>query len=59
MSPVGMLKLYGLTALVFFAIDLVWLGVVAAGLVMLTDGAVVSNVMLSLTPEETLPAASL
>ncbi|MHB1193462.1 MAG: DUF2177 family protein [Longimicrobiales bacterium] len=31
MSPVGMLKLYGLTALVFFAIDLVWLGVVAAG----------------------------
>jgi len=26
-----MLKLYGLTALVFFAIDLVWLGVVAAG----------------------------
>ena len=31
MSPLGMLKLYGLTALVFFAIDLVWLGVVAAG----------------------------
>jgi uncharacterized membrane protein len=26
-----MLKLYGLTALVFFAIDLVWIGVVAAG----------------------------
>jgi uncharacterized membrane protein len=26
-----MLKLYGATALVFFAIDLVWLGVVAAG----------------------------
>lgn len=31
MSPFGFLKLYGLTALVFFAIDLVWLGVVAAG----------------------------
>ena len=31
MSPLGMLKLYGLTALVFFAIDLVWIGVVAAG----------------------------
>jgi uncharacterized membrane protein len=26
-----LLKLYGLTALVFFAVDLVWLGVVAAG----------------------------
>lgn len=26
-----MAKLYGLTALVFFAVDLVWLGVVAAG----------------------------
>ncbi len=31
MSPLGFLKLYGLTALVFFAIDLVWLGLVAAG----------------------------
>jgi uncharacterized membrane protein len=31
MSTLGFLKLYGLTALVFFAIDLVWLGVVAAG----------------------------
>ncbi len=31
MSPLAFLKLYGLTALVFFAIDLVWLGVVAAG----------------------------
>jgi len=31
LSPLGMLKLYGLTALVFFAIDLVWIGVVAAG----------------------------
>lgn len=31
MSAATLLKLYGLTALVFFAIDLVWLGVVAAG----------------------------
>ena len=31
MTFVSMLKLYGATALVFFAIDLVWLGVVAAG----------------------------
>ena len=31
MTPVQALKLYGLTALVFFAIDLVWLGVVAQG----------------------------
>jgi uncharacterized membrane protein len=31
MSPLSFLKLYGLTALVFFAMDLVWLGVVAAG----------------------------
>ena len=31
MTPLGFLKLYGLTALVFFAIDLVWLGVVASG----------------------------
>lgn len=31
MTPLGFLKLYGLTALVFFAIDLVWLGVVAPG----------------------------
>jgi uncharacterized membrane protein len=30
-SPLNLLKLYGLTALVFFAIDLVWIGVVAAG----------------------------
>jgi uncharacterized membrane protein len=30
-TPLGFLKLYGLTALVFFAIDLVWLGVVASG----------------------------
>jgi len=27
----SLLKLYGLTAVVFFAVDLVWLGVVAAG----------------------------
>jgi len=31
MSAPTLLKLYGLTALVFFAIDLVWIGVVAAG----------------------------
>lgn len=31
MAAQQMLKLYGLTALVFFAIDLVWLGVVASG----------------------------
>lgn len=31
MPPLQFLKLYGLTAAVFFAIDLVWLGVVAAG----------------------------
>jgi len=31
MGLVPMLQLYGLTALVFFAIDLVWLGVVATG----------------------------
>ena len=31
MAALQMLKLYGLTALVFFAIDLVWLGVVASG----------------------------
>lgn len=31
MSAFGLAKLYGLTALVFFAIDLVWLGVVAPG----------------------------
>ena len=31
MDTIQILKLYGLTALVFFAIDLVWLGVVAAG----------------------------
>jgi uncharacterized membrane protein len=31
MTTISMLKLYGLTALVFFAIDLVWIGVVAAG----------------------------
>ena len=31
MSVFNLVKLYGLTALVFFAIDLVWLGVVAAG----------------------------
>ena len=31
MDAIQILKLYGLTALVFFAIDLVWLGVVAAG----------------------------
>ena len=31
MATLQFLKLYGLTALVFFAIDLVWLGVVAAG----------------------------
>jgi len=31
MAPVSLLKLYGLTAAVFFAIDLVWLGVVAQG----------------------------
>jgi uncharacterized membrane protein len=30
-SFLGLLKLYGLTALVFFVIDLVWLGVVASG----------------------------
>jgi len=28
---VGYLKLYGLTAIVFFAIDLLWLGIVAQG----------------------------
>jgi len=31
MPVAQILKLYGLTALVFFAIDLVWLGVVASG----------------------------
>lgn len=31
MAPVSLLKLYGLTAAVFFAIDLAWLGVVAQG----------------------------
>lgn len=31
MSPASLLGLYGLTAVVFFAIDLVWLGVVATG----------------------------
>ncbi len=31
MNTVQLLKLYGATALVFFAIDLVWLGVVAQG----------------------------
>lgn len=31
MSGVSFLKLYGATAVVFFAIDLVWLGVVAQG----------------------------
>ena len=31
MALVPMLKLYGLTSIVFFAIDLVWIGVVAAG----------------------------
>jgi uncharacterized membrane protein len=31
MDTIQILKLYGLTALVFFAIDLVWLGVVATG----------------------------
>lgn len=31
MAPGQLLKLYGLTALVFFAIDLVWLGLVASG----------------------------
>ena len=31
MIAIPMLKLYGATALVFFAIDLVWLGVVAQG----------------------------
>ena len=31
MGVMAALKLYGLTAAVFFAIDLVWLGVVAAG----------------------------
>ena len=31
MSAPTLLKLYGLTALVFFAIDLAWIGVVAAG----------------------------
>lgn len=31
MSALGLAKLYGLTALAFFAIDLVWLGVVAPG----------------------------
>jgi len=31
MSPLTFLMLYGLTALVFFIVDLVWLGVVAAG----------------------------
>jgi uncharacterized membrane protein len=31
LATLQVLKLYGLTALVFFAIDLVWLGVVAAG----------------------------
>ena len=31
MSPVRLLSLYGLTTLTFFAIDLVWLGVVARG----------------------------
>lgn len=31
MAMLPLLKLYGLTALVFFAIDLVWLGVVAQG----------------------------
>ncbi len=31
MTPISLLKLYGATAVVFFAIDLVWLGVVAQG----------------------------
>ncbi|GMV05921.1 MAG: hypothetical protein AMXMBFR53_21980 [Gemmatimonadota bacterium] len=31
MGALSLLKLYGLTAVVFFAIDLVWLGVVAQG----------------------------
>lgn len=31
MSPMQIVKLYGLMAAVFFAIDLVWLGVVAPG----------------------------
>jgi len=31
MSPLSFGKLYGLTALVFFAVDLVWLGAVASG----------------------------